>query len=91
MEMKILVKDKNVLEMELGGADQSLAQLVAERLTEDKDVEFASYKLEHPTAARPKLYVRTKKGDPVKVVIAALKEIKVEVAEFKKQFGEIVR
>ena len=91
MEMKILVKDKNVLEMELGGADQSLAQLVAERLTEDKDVEFASYKLEHPTAARPKLYVRTKKGDPTKVVVEALKELKKEVAEFRKQFGEIVR
>jgi len=91
MEMKVLVNDKNVLEMELGDADQSLAQLIAERLTEDKDVEFASYKLEHPTAARPKLYVRTKKGDPAKVVIEALKEIKKEVADFKKQFGEIVK
>jgi len=91
MEMKVLINEKNVLEMEIGEADQSLAQLIAERLTDDKDVEFASYKLEHPTAARPKLYVRTKKGDAAKAVIAALKEIKAEVAEFKKQFGELAK
>jgi DNA-directed RNA polymerase subunit L len=91
MEVKILVNEKNTLEMDLGDVDQSLAQLLAEKLNEDKDVEFASYKVEHPLVAAPKLYVRTKKGDPSKLVLEKLEEIKKEVGEFKSQFLDIVK
>ncbi|MFH0884306.1 MAG: DNA-directed RNA polymerase subunit L [Candidatus Micrarchaeota archaeon] len=91
MDVKILTNDKNVLEMELKGADQSLAQLLAEKLSEDKDVEFASFKVEHPLLGEPKIYVRTKKGEPGKLVLEKLDEIKKEVAEFKSQFRDIVK
>ena len=91
MEVKILVNDKNVLEMELGDADQSLAQLLAEKLSEDKDVDFASYKKEHPLIGSPKLYVRTKKGEPAKLVLEKLEELKKEISEFKDQFKGIVK
>lgn len=91
MEVKILVKEKNILEIELGDVDQSLAQLLAEKLSDDKDVEFASYKLEHPIVAFPKLYVRTKKGDPTKLVLKKLEEVKKELASFKEQFADIVK
>jgi DNA-directed RNA polymerase subunit L len=91
MEVKILSNEKNTLEMELAGADQSLAQLLAEKLSEDKDVEFASFKVEHPLVALPKLLVRTKKGEPAKLVLEKLAEIKSEVAEFRKQFLDITR
>jgi len=91
MEVKILVNEKNVLEMELGDADQSLAQLLAEKLNDDKDVEFASYKVEHPLIGTPKLYVRTKKGEPVKLVLEKLEEIKGELSEFRKQFSDLVK
>ncbi|NYZ74486.1 DNA-directed RNA polymerase subunit L [Candidatus Micrarchaeota archaeon] len=89
MAAKILVNEKNTLEMDLGGADQSLAQLLAERIMEDKDVEFASYKVEHPIMSTPKLIVRTKKGDPAKLVLEKLDELKKELGEFRKQFSEI--
>jgi DNA-directed RNA polymerase subunit L len=91
MEVRILINEKNVLEMELGDVDQSLAQLLAEKLSEDKDVEFASYKVEHPLTAPPKLYVRMKKGEPAKLVLEKLDELKKEVAEFKGQFKGIVK
>jgi DNA-directed RNA polymerase subunit L len=91
MDVKILTNEKNVLEMELKGADQSLAQLLAERLGEDKDVEFASFKVEHPIVGEPKIYVRTKKGEPGKLVLEKLDEIKKEVTEFKAQFRDIVK
>ena len=91
MEIKVLVKEKNTLEMELGGVDQSLAQLLAEKLNDDKDVEFASYKLEHPIVASPKLFVRTKKGDPTKLVLKKLEEVKKELASFREQFADIVK
>lgn len=89
MDVRILIKEKNVLELELEGGDQSLAQLLAEKLNAEKDVDFAAYKVDHPLIALPRLYVRTKKGDPVKLVLEKLKEIKKDVADFKKQFVDI--
>jgi len=91
MEVKVLVKEKNVLELEFKGGDQSLAQMLAEKLNEDKSVEFAAYKVDHPLVALPRLIVRTKKGDPGKLVLEKLKEIKGEVADFRKQFMGIVK
>jgi DNA-directed RNA polymerase subunit L len=91
MQVKILTNDKNVLEMELQGADQSLAQLLAEKLSGEKDVDFASFKVEHPLVGMPKIYLRTKKGDPAKLVLEKLEEIKKEVSDFKEQFKDIVK
>jgi DNA-directed RNA polymerase subunit L len=89
MEVKVLLNEKNVLELELVGSDQSLSQLISERLNQDKDVEFASFKVEHPLLGSPKLYVRTKKGDASKLVLEKIEEIKNELADFRKQFNEI--
>ncbi len=89
MEVKILQSEKNVLELELVGSDTSLAQLISERLNQDKDVEFSSFKVEHPLLAHPKLYVRTKKGDAQKLVLEKIDEIKKELADFRNQFTEI--
>lgn len=89
MEVKILQSEKNVLELELVGSDSSLAQLISERLNQDKDVEFSSFKLEHPLLAHPKLFVRTKKGDASKLVLEKIDEIKKELADFRNQFTEI--
>ncbi|MEW6036492.1 MAG: DNA-directed RNA polymerase subunit L [Candidatus Micrarchaeota archaeon] len=91
MEMKVLLNEKNTLEMELTGADQSLAQLLAEKLNDEKDVEFASYKVEHPLVTSPKLIVRTKKGEPAKLVLEKLEEIRKELADFRGQFSDIVK
>jgi DNA-directed RNA polymerase subunit L len=89
MEVKVLTNEKNVLELELVGSDTSLAQLISERLNQDKDVEFSSFKVEHPLLAHPKLYVRTKKGDASKLVLEKIEEIKKELADFRNQFTEI--
>ena len=91
MDIKILQNEKNVFEAELPDVDQSLAQVIAERLNQNPDVEFASYKLEHPIVAHPKLYVRTKKGEAAKLVLSTIAEIKDEVSEFKKQFLELAK
>ncbi len=91
MEVKILINEKNTMELEMVGGEQSLAQLLAERLNEDKDVDFASYKVEHPIVGNPKVYVRTKKGEPGKIVLEKLAEIKKELEEFRSQFSDIVK
>jgi DNA-directed RNA polymerase subunit L len=91
MEAKILVKEKNTLELELVGMDQSLAQLLAEKLNQDKKVEFAASKMEHPLISSPKIFVRTKTGDASKLVLEKLGEIKKEVSDFSKELLDIVK
>lgn len=91
MTVNILVKEKNVIELELVGMDHSLAQLLAEKLNLNDDVDFASYKLEHPITAHPKLYLRTKKGDATKLLLDTIAEVKQEISDFKEQFQEIVK
>lgn len=91
MEVRILVNEKNTLELELGGIDSSLAQLLAEKLNSEKDVEFAAYKMEHPLISSPKLIVKTKKSDPAKLVLEKLEVMKKEVAGFKAAFTDIAK
>jgi DNA-directed RNA polymerase subunit L len=91
MDVKIIKKEKNVVELEFDGADQSLAQVLAEKLNQDKDVEFAAYKVDHPLVGLPRLIVKTKKGDAEKLLLSKLDEIKKEVADFRKQFVDIVK
>ena len=91
MEVKVLLNEKNTLELELGNADQSLGQLLAEKLSAEKDVEFAASKVEHPLLGSVKLMVKTKKGDPAKLVLEKLDEIKSEVSDFRKKFVEIAK
>jgi DNA-directed RNA polymerase subunit L len=91
MEVKVLLNEKNTLELELGNADQSLGQLLAEKLSAEKDVEFAASKVEHPLLGSVKLMVKTKKGDPAKLVLEKLDEIKSEVSDFRKKFTEMTK
>lgn len=91
MEVKVLLNEKNTLELELGNADQSLGQLLAEKLSAEKDVEFAASKVEHPLLGSVKLMVKTKKGDPAKLVLEKLDEIKAEVSDFRKKFNDIAK
>lgn len=91
MEVKILLSEKNVLEMELGGADLALGQLLAEKLSAEKDVEFAAAKMEHPLVGSVKLIVKTKKSEPSKLVLEKLDEIKGEVSDFRSKFSSMAR
>ena len=89
MEVKILLNEKDTVELELVGADQSLAQLMTIKLNEENDVEFASYKVDHPVLGSPRIIVKTKKGDPAKLIISTAEKMKKEIEDFKKQFTEI--
>ncbi|MBI5223798.1 hypothetical protein HY990_05240 [Candidatus Micrarchaeota archaeon] len=88
--VKIIKKEKDNIEVELGGMDQSLAQMLAEKLSARSEVEFAAYKLDHPIVASPMIIVKTKKGDASKILLEAIKELKEEISEFSEKVGEII-
>jgi DNA-directed RNA polymerase subunit L len=91
MTIKILKKEKNVLEVDLGEVDYSIAQIITERLQTVKGVEFAACKITHPVVGTPHLIVKTKGTDPLKLVTKEIGEVKKQVTEFKKQFSDIAK
>ncbi len=90
MAIRILSKEKNEIEIDLGDdVDQSIAHLLVEKLNEVKSVEFAAYRIQHPVIGTPHLIIKTKDGDPMELLTKKINEIREEVNEFKKQFSEI--
>lgn len=89
MELKVDAKSDKYWIVTLVGEDQTLANLIVERLHKDPDVEFASYVLEHPSVAYPKIIVRTKKGDAHAALKKAVDKALEEVSDFKAKIKKI--
>jgi len=89
MEVRILKNDSDELSFELVGADQSLPQLLVEKLNADKSVEFAACRVSHPLVASPVVIVKAARGKPVDAVLKALKEAAEELGAFSKKFSEL--
>ncbi len=79
--MKILTDEKNELKLHLIGSDIGVAQALAEKVLEDKEVTFASATYDHPTKRNPVLHVKGK--NPKKQVTAAAKALSVEAKAFE--------
>ncbi len=91
MEIKILSNEKKVLEFEVDGCEQSILNNLAERLNKKNDVEFAAYKVDHPIVGSPKMIVKTKKGNPLDLVLEELESLGDEIATFRKEFKNAVK
>lgn len=89
MELKVEAKSDKYWIVELVGEDHTLANLIAERLLKDSDVEFASYVLEHPVIGSPKVIVRTKKGDAYDALKKAVDKVADDVSDFKAKVKKI--
>ncbi len=90
MEIKMLKKEKKEIEFELGAdQDTTLAEILVFKLNQNSDVEFAAYKIDHPLLNGPKIILKTKKGDPVKVIEKAIDELKKEIADFRAQISKM--
>jgi len=83
MNVDVRKLEKNYLEIALIGQDVSLADNLREIVNEDKDVEFASARLDHPEVGHPVIIIRTKSKDALEVLIHAVDELKTKADEFK--------
>jgi len=69
MPIKVLLREKNELRIRLIGESHTSLQLLRERLSGDKNVEYANYFPGHPDLDEPEFFVRTTKGvDPEKLI-----------------------
>ncbi|MFH1285083.1 MAG: DNA-directed RNA polymerase subunit L [Candidatus Micrarchaeota archaeon] len=80
MEVNVDKKEKNYIEVTLGGEEHSFPNLLREALIGMDDVEFAAYIINHPLVGKPKLMIRTKNKNPLALLKTAVKNVKKYVS-----------
>jgi DNA-directed RNA polymerase subunit L len=88
MEIKVISKEKDYMEIELVGADETLLSPLAARLLEDDTVTEAKYSLGFNPADTPRLIIRTKEGKPQTALKKAVKKLSSEFEGAKKAFAK---
>lgn len=88
MELEIIKNEKSELEFVIGGERHTIPNLLREKLSENNDVEFVAYRMEHPSDNKA-LFVLKTKGNAKKVLEDTVKEIQKDIDEFKKGFEKL--
>lgn len=89
MEMKVVSKEKNSIEIELIGINKTLLQPLIQALLRDDKVEFANSTRKHPFVDHPKLHIKVKSGEPIDAFLRAAKALAKESHECKKVVKEL--
>lgn len=91
MEVRVLHKDDKSLEVELIGENETLLNLLKQRLLASPDVESATFLVGHPLLDQPKLFVQVRKGKPEAALKAAAKELREELDKLETEFLKAAR
>ncbi|MGA3021037.1 MAG: RpoL/Rpb11 RNA polymerase subunit family protein [Candidatus Micrarchaeales archaeon] len=88
MKVNIIEDEAKSFVVEFEGVDRGIAELIKEKLSENKEVEFASVEKDHPQTGLPRLVVKSSKsakGQVVKAIEALEEEIKDIASEMPKK------
>lgn len=88
MELKTIKKTSKELELEVTGENETILNPIARVLSENEDVDYATYMTDHPESNKRRLYIRVKKGKPEEILLKAVKYLEDEVKSFGKTFSE---
>lgn len=83
MELRLKNKTANKLEIEVIGENDTLLNLLKQKLLEDANVETATYVMGHPYLDNPLFVVETKNGKPDAALKTAAKELRAQFDEFE--------
>lgn len=85
MEIKVIKKDRNYIEIELDNL--TIVEVLRDMLWQDKATELAAWKREHPSK-NPRLILKTQGKEAKKVLLETIEKIqkitKDMITEFKK-------
>jgi len=81
MELKLLKKQKDIIQLEIIGADDTLLFPLVHLLLKDENVEDCSYVSGHPKLDNPTLTVKVKDGKPQSALKKAAKALASEFAD----------
>lgn len=91
MEINVLEESKNKLVVEIKGEGHALCNAVKAELWKNKKVKVAGYNISHPLVGVPKLVIETESGDPKKILIDAIKNVRKDADAFLKSFSKTVK
>lgn len=83
MELKIIEDEPKSMILEFSQADRGIAELIKDRLTANRDVDFAGVIKEHPEIGQPRLVVKANK--PKAIILKAVTEVQEEIRDFASQ------
>lgn len=84
LEISIIEYGPNVLRFKVDGETHTLFNALRIELLNDKEVEFAAYKIEHPLFDRIEVVVRTKTIDPLEAIRKAINRIRRKLSTTRK-------
>jgi DNA-directed RNA polymerase subunit L len=87
MEIEVLKDEKNKFEFKLKGEQHTLLNLLSKELFNDKGIEFAGYRIEHPLVDEAIVSVSGK--NPKKAVKDAVERIQKQVDDFEAQVKKL--
>jgi DNA-directed RNA polymerase subunit L len=90
MELNILSKTENELEVELKGETHTLLNMLKELLIKDKRVEVVFYDMKHVSISDPIMYIKTDGTNPIEVLKDAASIIVTQCDEFIDVFSKAV-
>ncbi len=90
MELNILSKTENELEVELKGETHTLLNMLKELLIRDERVEIAFYDIKHVSISDPILYIKTDGTNPIEVLKDTASRIIAQCDEFTDVFSKAV-
>jgi DNA-directed RNA polymerase subunit L len=88
MKLEIIKNEKSELEFSIEGERHTIPNLLREKLSQNSDVEFVAYRLEHPLDQKAMFVLKTK-GSAKKVLEDTIKELQKDIDEFKKGFEKL--
>lgn len=83
MEVRIIEDEPKSMILEFAEADRGIAELIKDRLINNRDVEFAGVIKEHPEIGMPRLVIKANR--PKSLVLKAVEEVQDEIKEFSSQ------
>ena len=92
MELRVVKKDKNLLEIEIKDESVGFGNLIKDGLWEDKNVAETACIKEHPYMVEPKIYMKMKgKSNPVVSLKKVNQRISNDLKELKGKFKKALK
>ncbi|MDI6916560.1 MAG: DNA-directed RNA polymerase subunit L [Thermoplasmatales archaeon] len=85
MELKVVSKDKNSIEIEMD-SDETFINPLKEKLLLNSNVDTAICRMGHPLLDKPRIFVQVKKGKPSDAIAKAVKALENDIKSFKASF-----
>ncbi len=85
MEFTVLEESKSKLVFELKGETHTFCNALKEELLDIDGVTIATYRIDHPLVGIPRFHLETKGVEPRKAIKEALKALKKNAEEFRKE------